>query len=83
MNNDDDSCYMLELNILQPMTDWLYLHPAIMDSRYCGHQIAVPRVSATTAVDCNPSIEKRRPEVKSKLFIFQDTPPTPPRLPSA
>ena len=28
-------------------------HPAITDSRYYGHQVAVPRVSAATGVDCN------------------------------
>ena len=30
-----------------------FSHPAITDSRYHGHQIAGPRVSALTAVDCN------------------------------
>ena len=30
----------------------IFLHLAITDSRYYGHQIAVPRVSAITGVDC-------------------------------
>ena len=30
----------------------IFSHPAITDSRYYGHQIAVPRVSAITGVDC-------------------------------
>ena len=30
----------------------IFSHPAITDSRYYRHQIAVPRVSAITGVDC-------------------------------
>ena len=33
----------------------MFLHPAITDSPYYGHQIAVLRVSATTGVDCKPN----------------------------
>ena len=30
----------------------IFSHPAITDSRYYGHQNAVPRVSAMAGVDC-------------------------------
>ena len=34
-----------------------FLAPAITDSRQYGHQIAAPRVSAITGVDCNGLLE--------------------------
>ena len=39
----------------------IFLHPAVTDSRYYGHQIAVPRVSAITGVDCRRPSRTKSP----------------------
>ena len=49
VNENEDTCDPLLL-IWSKIK--LFSHPAITDSRYYGHQIAAPRVSAVTGIDC-------------------------------